>query len=480
MKMLIGLIFLSFVTINIYSAKLVKEIKSPTIKISFVDVGQGDSEVIHDLENNKVIVVDTGVKNSGIVKYLKSENIKTVDLMVFTHPHSDHIGSGVQIINNFTVKRVLDSGFKYSSRTYLKLLKKIKEKNIPYMRGVIGQNIKFGKSRIHVLAPPKNYITGTRSDANSNSIVFLLTQNKFSVYFAADSEHETEEFILKNNSILKADILKVAHHGSRYATSDKFLDRVKPSIAIISAGLNNSYHHPAPSTVEKLKARKIKTYITFKVGTIIAKSDGKSYSIKTVKIGDSKAHNSINYIKEEDPDNYNEIVENNSKGKKTKSSKTFAQLDSNGKAILKKGHFYASKNSKKFYAWNCKGPRRVKPSNLLEFNSFKEVVNSNRTLSSRCKYVDNNSQSTSQNSMNFDKESSKTTKSKSTTSGDKININTASAKELRSIKGIGKKTAQKIINYRKLNKFTKIEDIMKVKGIGKGKFKKFKATITVN
>ncbi len=480
MKFLISLIFLSFITINVYSAKLVKKVNSPTIKVSFVDVGQGDSEIIQDLENNKVIVVDTGVKNSGIVEYLKSEKIKTIDLMVFTHPHSDHIGSGVQIINNFTVKRVLDSGFKHSSRTYLKLLKKIKEKNIPYIRGVIGQNIKFGKSRIHVLAPPKNYITGTRSDANSNSVVFLLTQNKFGVYFAADSEHETEDFIVKNNSILKADIYKVAHHGSKYASGDEILDKINPTIAIISAGLNNSYHHPAPSTIEKFKKRNIKTYITFKVGTIIAESDGKSYSIKTVKTGNSKAHNSINYIKEEDPDNYNEIVENSSKRKKGNSSKTFAKLDINGKAILKNGHFYASKNSKKFYAWNCKGPRRIKPTNLLEFSSFQEAISTNRTLSSRCKYTDNGSKSANQNSMNFDKESPKTTNSKSSPSGNKININTASAKDLISIKGIGKKTAEKIINYRKSNKFKNIEDIMKVKGIGKGKFKKLKASITVN
>ncbi len=477
MKILISLILLSFATISLYSAKLVKKVSNPTIKVSFVDVGQGDAEVIQDLSTGKVIVVDTGVKNSGIVEYLKSENIKTIDLMILTHPHSDHIGSGVQIINNFKVKRVLDSGFKHSSRTYLKLLEKIKEKNISYIKGMIGQNIKFGKSRIHVLAPPKNFITGTRSDANSNSVVFLLTQNKFSVYFAADSEHETEEFVVKNNTILKADIYKVAHHGSRYATGDDILDKINPEIAIISAGLNNSYHHPAPSTMEKFKKRNIKTYVTFKVGTIIAESNGTSYSIKTVKTGNSRAHNSLSYIKEEDPDNYNEIIEENSKSKRKHSGKTFAQLDSNGKAILKSGHFYASKNSKKFYAWNCKGPRRVKPSNLLEFSSFQEAVNTNRTLSSRCKYTEStNVQKNSDNSMNFDKPIQKA----STSSSNKININTASAKELTSIKGIGKKTAEKIINYRKSNKFKKIEDIMKVKGIGKGKFRKLKDFIRVN
>jgi len=478
MKILMSLIILFFISINLYGAKLVKKLKSPNLRISFVDIGQGDAEVIHDLDTNKVIVVDTGVKNSGIVEYLKSNNIKTIDLMVLTHPHSDHIGAGVQIIDNFKVKRILDSGFKHTSRTYLKLLEKIKNEKIPYTKGVVGQNIKFGASKIHVLAPPREEIKGTRSDANSNSVVFLLKQKDFSVYFAADSEHETEEFILKNKTNIKSDILKVAHHGSKYATSNEFLDMVKPSVAIISAGLNNSYHHPAPSTIDKFKERKIKTYITFKVGTIIAETNGKQYSIRTIKTNTNRAHNSIEYIKEEDPDNYNEIIGNKKKGK---NSKTFAKIGSNGKAILKEGHFYASKSSKKFYAWNCKGVKRVKPSNLLEFSSFDEVVNTKRTLASRCKYNAITSTKTkNKNSMNFSETKETTNRTPKTNSSDKININTASLKELITIKGIGNKTAQKIINYRKENKFKSIEDIMKVKGIGKGKFKNIADSIKVN
>ncbi len=496
-------ILILLVSFSLYSAEIVEKVENPLLMVTFVDVGQGDGAVIQNLKNKKVVVVDTGKRDGKIGRYLESKNIDKIDLLILTHPHSDHIGYAKKLILNFGVKKVLDSAFPHPSKMYERLLKTIKEKEIPYIKALDGQNLNLGDGVVlKVLAPKSPFIEGTRSDANSNSVVFILEFKKSRYYFAADSESETEDYIVSNHDNLNVDILKVAHHGSRYATSDHFLDVTSPKVAIISAGLGNSYGHPSKKVIDQLNERGIKTYITFNDGSVETLTDGEGISIKTIKDENNQSESTVKKekradiytIAHNDIDNYEDMIID---GKPV--------LFKDHKPIILRDHFYASKNSKKFYAGYCKGLKRISPKNLIEFSSYELAINSKRTLVKNCKLkkIKKKIASFSENKLkdlvtennqcmaiynqcmmndSYDKiRHYKRKKVKKIDKNDsKININKASLIQLTKLPGIGIGTAKKIIEYRESHgNFKHIAHIRRIRGIGKGKYRKLKEFITV-
>ncbi len=299
-------IFLIIISILILLPVLLFSGRRATLIVAFLDVGQGDSILIITPQNH-VVLIDGG--NPGqeevIFKYLKKFKIeKRIDFIIATHPHADHIGGLIPVLKKYDVGAIYEPGMPYSSYLYEKFLETIMLKQDEYATDEEEEKIsdimagkehfeyytpRAGKVlsidsllRTVILSPPRLY-KNTRSDPNNNSIVIKMTYTEVSFLFTGDIEREAESYLLSLGSKLRAQILKVAHHGSAYATSKRFLKLVNPKVAIICVGEGNPYGHPAPSTLRRLHNAGIKIYRTDLHGTIIVKSDGIKYSVTPEK-----------------------------------------------------------------------------------------------------------------------------------------------------------------------------------------------------
>ncbi|BBB92294.1 MAG TPA: ComEC/Rec2 family competence protein [Methylomusa anaerophila] len=254
-----------------------------TVKV--LDVGQGDAIFIRTPE--QTVLIDTGdiPARDKLLAHLRNQGISALDKVIITHPHADHLGGMPGLLETFTVKQIFDSGQTTTSGLYRQYLGAVQKKNIPFKVVTAGELIDLGGGvTLKVLAPGKPFITGSDSDLNNNSIVTQLVFGGFSMLLAADAEQPAEDRMLKKySSGLNSTILKSGHHGSRTSSSMPFLRAVNPEVAIISAGVNNEYHHPHPATLKKYADRKIKVYRTDTDGTVTITSDGKSYQISKEK-----------------------------------------------------------------------------------------------------------------------------------------------------------------------------------------------------
>lgn len=260
------------------------------LRVYALDVGQGDGLLVISPQG-KTILIDAGPTEAGdeIVVALRNHGVKQVDLMVATHPHADHIGGMRKVFDNFRVKKFLDSGQTYGSATYEKLLREIQENKTPYIKAVRGQSIEIEPGvKFDVYGPPDPLFTDKdigkdRSVQNANSVVLRLSYGTFAMLFTGDAEFETEDRLMKAGANLKANVLKIGHHGSRHATSGKFLTTVAPQFAIISVGADNDYGHPAQLTMDRLKTAKIKTLRTDLQGELEIFSDGKNFDVRPTR-----------------------------------------------------------------------------------------------------------------------------------------------------------------------------------------------------
>lgn len=253
---------------------------STNLKVSYINVGQGDSTLIQ--YGSKSMLIDGGLASRGatVVSYLKSKKIKTIDYVIGTHPDADHIGGLTDVVNSFKVKKIIMPDKSNATITYGNLLSAIKDKGLKIARPKVGTNYKLGKVSIKVIAP-----NGSYSDNNNNSIACRATYKKTSFMFTGDCEQDALSDIMSNGQKLQSTVLKCGHHGSKNATNDTWMSKVKPKYAVISVG-KNSYGHPNAETINLLKKYKVKTYRTDKSGTVIATSNGKkvTFNCKATKL----------------------------------------------------------------------------------------------------------------------------------------------------------------------------------------------------
>ena len=258
------------------------QVNSPLV-VKVLDIGQGDAILIRTAGQN--VLVDTGDigTRDKLVAYIKKEGITTIDKVIITHPHADHLGGMPGIIENFKVSQIYDSGQTATTALYRKYLSLVQSKKIPFTVLTAGTEIVISSDvKLKIFAPEKLLIGD--SDLNNNSIVAKLMYNEFSMLLTGDAEKESEERMLKNyKAELKSSILKAGHHGSNTSSSLPFLKTVAPEAAIISLGANNDYHHPHPSILKRYGEAKIKVYRTDTDGTVTVSSDGKTYTITKEK-----------------------------------------------------------------------------------------------------------------------------------------------------------------------------------------------------
>jgi competence protein ComEC len=244
--------------------------------IHFIDVGQGDATLLEF--NEKTLLIDSGpnIAEEKISKYLKKNNITTINYLIATHPHEDHIGNIDYILENFKVKNFLAPKVLYESQDFTNMIKKLQAENlkINVISGSTKNIINLDASiNIDFFSPNKKY-----ENTNNYSPIIKLTHGNNSFLFTGDAEKEVELSILHKN--LDSDVLKVGHHGSASSSTKEFLDIVTPKISIISCGINNQFNHPHSQTLENLNFQDSLIYRTDEDGTIILASNGKNIKKK--------------------------------------------------------------------------------------------------------------------------------------------------------------------------------------------------------
>jgi competence protein ComEC len=256
-------------------------ITSQNLTVYFFDVGQGDS-ILLDIGTIEILI-DGGDGSTNIVPYLTPLVDGAIEVMIATHPHQDHIGGLEQVLAAFDVTQIWYNGDISTSQTYQRFITAINTENATIHVARKGDIITAGPLSLVVLHP-----TNLTGSTNNNSIVTKCSFGSVNFLFMGDAEIDAENEILSGNDaqVLKADILKVGHHGSKTSSSPEFLNTVKPKVAIYSAGIGNSYGHPHQETISALTAVGAQIYGTDKNGTIVVTSDCKSFSVQP-KITDS-------------------------------------------------------------------------------------------------------------------------------------------------------------------------------------------------
>lgn len=244
------------------------------LEVYFIDVGQADSILIRNDSHN--MLIDAGNNSDGdkLVNYFKSLGIEKFDYVVGTHPHEDHIGGMDDIINNFDIDNYYMPNKITLTKTFEDVLDALDSRKLKYTIPSIDDEFSLDDASFKVI-----YAGDETNDINDSSIVLKLTYKNNTFLFTGDATSNVEKILIDKD--IKSDVLKVAHHGSDYSSTDEFLNKVNPEYAVISVGKDNNYGHPSNDTLKKLNNRSIKLYRTDLNGTIIFTSDGENISVKT-------------------------------------------------------------------------------------------------------------------------------------------------------------------------------------------------------
>lgn len=255
-------------------------VREGSLKVHFIDVGQADSILIYTSSASMLIDGGNNKDSNKVVNYIKSQGISKLNYIVGTHPHEDHIGGLDVVVKTFDIGKIFMPKIQKNTKTFESLLTEIKNKGLKVTTAKTGVKFELdSKTKCEILSPNDD----SYEDINDYSAVIKLTYGNTTFLFTGDAGNLPEKEMLEKGFSLKADVLKVGHHGSNTSTSQEFLEAVSPKYAIISVGKGNDYNHPNKDTLDKL--RNIQTYRTDKDGTIIVTTDGDKITVEKEKWG---------------------------------------------------------------------------------------------------------------------------------------------------------------------------------------------------
>ncbi len=345
-----------FVSIFFVSTNITRAAEKSTFWVEFIDVGQGDCALVQC--DGHYMMIDGGPSKASSTVYtiLKNKGIKTIDLMIATHPDEDHIGGLSGALNYSNVDMVLSPVTTHDTKTFNSLSKYVTKQGRTFTVPKVGDSYSLGSSKIDIIGP-----IYSSADTNNQSIVVKVTYGANSFIFTGDAEEDEENSIIRKYKGLSCDVLKVGHHGSNSSTSKAWLNATKPTYAVISVG-QNSYGHPTQNTIDKLTKAGATIYRTDLQGDITFTSDGKKLSVQTEK-------------------NASSFEVNAGDGKKGSSGTTAG----NDVSIPAGTKFVLNTSSKKFHVQDCGSVKDMNAKNMqFSTASVDELVKAGYKPCQRC------------------------------------------------------------------------------------------------
>ena len=254
-----------------------------TLSVQFLDVGQADCVLLR--QGAHAMLVDAGNNDDAdfIVEALSAQGVTSLEWVVGTHPHEDHIGSLDAVIRQFEVQHVLMPKVQANTRTFEDVLDAVADKGLKITAPTVGAQFALGGAQVTVLGPAADY----GDETNNWSVGLRVTYGDTAFVLCGDAEARAEGDMLDTGLPLSADVLKLGHHGSSTSTSDAFLAAVHPSAVVISCGADNAYGHPHAQTLQKVTG--LSVYRTDTQGAVTAISDGQTVRFETQRGGAATA-----------------------------------------------------------------------------------------------------------------------------------------------------------------------------------------------
>lgn len=247
--------------------------------ITFFDVGQGDSAFL-EVPNGNQVLIDGGPGNAVLAKLGSTLPFwdRSIDLVIVTHPHADHLDGLLEVLKRYKVGIVLETGVNHSLPEYAEWRELLKNKDVKVVIAQRGQRVELsGSAYLDILAPFKNFAEQSPKNIHDSMVVAELFYGSVVALFMGDAERFLEYQLVSERKKLKADILKTGHHGSKTSSAEEFLKTVSPKFAVISAGAKNRYGHPHQEVLDRLKRLGIAILRTDEKGDINFTSDGFSF-----------------------------------------------------------------------------------------------------------------------------------------------------------------------------------------------------------
>lgn len=319
--------------------------------VHFIDVDQGDSIFI-ELPNGQAMLIDAGEESQAdkIITYIHQQGYDSLDYVVETHPHADHMGGMADVINNFNVANVYLSPAINTTKAYERMLTAIYNSGAKTYSPMSGDTIlNDGNLLIEVVAPK----AVDNDELNNSSLVIKLTYGDNRFLFTGDAEKSEEDGIWTN---IKCDVLKVGHHGSDSSTTANFLKKVEPTYAVISVGVGNSYGHPDDTILKRLADKGVQTFRTDLQGTIVFSSDGTTISV------------------DKSPSEYKAPAETTIT---TTQQATDTSSDGSYKYVL-------NMNTMKIHYANCSSVKKIKEKNKVNTNDYDKAITDGYTPCGNC------------------------------------------------------------------------------------------------
>lgn len=281
-----------FIGDTIYLA--LKDKLSSSLRITAIDVGQGSAILVRFPGGKNMLIDGGGFADSSfdtgktvIAPFLYQERISKIDTVILTHPHPDHMLGLIYILDNFNVREFWSTGTIGDDEDYRKLRKIIMERRIKAVSLSGGENVKkIGAVSINFLWPQHNLSESyarnlTDADINDTSLVFQIKYGKVRFLFTGDISANIEDILIRSEKDLKSDVLFVPHHGSAHSSSNDFIKQVACNYAVISAGKNNTFHHPHSLTLERYKASQVQILRTDQDGAVTLTTNGTKLTVQT-------------------------------------------------------------------------------------------------------------------------------------------------------------------------------------------------------